>query len=148
MHCQFGVLNEAGLAIVSTSDNPQQAWVGCRVIIRIIDKDFHLATDALEACRRRQCNDIIGVAIWLVILHRLIDRLPGEERSKTVSGDLDFNTIGVDFHTACKRHEGSFDLVRCLGREFFCDLMATFNQVALSRTAARFVQTAGQAQLC
>ena len=60
MHGQLGVLNEACLDIMSASDNPQQARVGRRMVIRILDKHSHFATDALEACRRRQRNNIVG----------------------------------------------------------------------------------------
>ena len=68
MHGQLGVLNEACLDVVSASDNPQQARVGCRVVIRILDKHSQFATDALEPCRRHQCHEIIGVTVQPLIL--------------------------------------------------------------------------------
>ena len=63
MHGQLGVLNEACLDVMGASDNPQEAWIGCLVIIRILDEHSHFATDAPEACRRHQRNDIIGATV-------------------------------------------------------------------------------------
>jgi hypothetical protein len=87
------------------------------LVFRILDNHSHFAADALEACGRHQRHDIIGATV-LPLLYRQIDRFPSEERSKTVSGKIDFNLFGFDFHAALQRHERRFDRVRCLGSEF------------------------------
>jgi hypothetical protein len=53
MDSQLWVLAEALLDIVSACDDPQQARVGCRLVIGVLDKHSHFAADALETCRRR-----------------------------------------------------------------------------------------------
>jgi hypothetical protein len=66
----------------------------------IFYKHSHFATDAFETCRCCQSHNIIGVAVQALILPREIDRLPSEQCRKTVSGDIDFNAIGIDYHAA------------------------------------------------
>ena len=37
MHSQVSVLEQALLDIVSASDDPEQAWIGCRLIIGVLE---------------------------------------------------------------------------------------------------------------
>ena len=74
MHGQLRVLNEPCLDIVSASDNPKQARIGCGIITGILDQHFHFATDALQPHRCRQCQDLIGRICRLVILCLQINR--------------------------------------------------------------------------
>ena len=41
MHGQLSALNEACLDVVGAGNNPQQARIGCRTIIKILDKHSH-----------------------------------------------------------------------------------------------------------
>ena len=43
-----------------------------------------------------------------------IDRLPSKERGEAVSGYIDFNSFGADFHTAKQLHEYDLGLGRDL----------------------------------
>jgi hypothetical protein len=54
MHRQVGILYQTFLDVMSASDDPEQAGIGYRLIIGILDKDSHLATDAFQTCRHHQ----------------------------------------------------------------------------------------------
>jgi hypothetical protein len=53
MHGDGRVFSEASLNVLSACDDSQEAHIGRSVVIRIIDQQFHFATDArqLDRCR-------------------------------------------------------------------------------------------------
>lgn len=50
MHRQIGVLHQPFLDVVSPSNDPEQPWIGCRVLMSVIDKQSHLPAYALQSC--------------------------------------------------------------------------------------------------
>jgi hypothetical protein len=53
------------------------------------------ATDALEACRRRQLHDITRVTVQPLILHRQINRLPTKQLGKTAPREIGCDIISA-----------------------------------------------------
>jgi hypothetical protein len=121
---------------VSANDDFEQARIGRCLIIRVLDQHPHLAPDALEAYRHRQCQDIIGYIGGPLALHRRINRLTGEQHGQTLSRDGDLDAVGPQFHAPEQGRERGFDLV-WLGYEFFGKLRTPFDQLALSGGAVR-----------
>jgi len=76
---QFGILTQASLDVMRASDNSQQARIGYRLVIGVLDQHSHFTTHALEACWRHQRQDIIGGAVQCLILPRQIYRLVGKQ---------------------------------------------------------------------
>ena len=112
-------------------------WVGWCLIIGILDQHSQFATDALQAHRHRQSQEIIGCIRRRLKLHLQIKR-PGEQLGQAASRERDVDAIGSDFHPAKQGPERRFDFVWCGASEFFRDLTATFDQVAPPCPAGQF----------
>ena len=80
MHGQIGVLHQTFLYFMSPSDDPEQAGIGRRLIISVLDEHSHLAADALQSCHHRQRQNVVGAAVSLAILRSEINRLRSKQR--------------------------------------------------------------------
>jgi hypothetical protein len=63
VHGQLGVMDQARLDVVSARNDPEQAGIGCRLLIGVLDKHSQFATDALQAYRYRQRQEITGAFV-------------------------------------------------------------------------------------
>jgi hypothetical protein len=106
---------------VSARNDSEQAWTGCRLVIGILDQHSHFATDALQAYRYRQPQEIIRCTRRGLLLHLQIKR-PGEQLGQAASRERDVDAIGADFNAAKQCHEYRFHFVSCVGSEFVRDL--------------------------
>ena len=116
---------------VRASNDSEQAGIGCRLVVGILDQHAHFATDALQAHRNRQRQDIIEFIRRCLMLRRQINR-SGQQLGQPASRERDVDAIGSDFHAAEQGHEHRFDFVRRGASEVFRELTATFDQLAAS----------------
>src|SRR5439155_25733539 len=73
------------------------------------------------------------------MLSREVDRLARKQFRSTASAKSDFNSIGIDRHSAQQCHQRRFGLVRRLRTKFFRDLAATLDSLALPQTIRRVI---------
>jgi DNA methylase len=59
MHGQLAVMDQTRLDVVSARNDSEQAGIGWCLVIGILDQHAHFATDALQAHRHRQSQEII-----------------------------------------------------------------------------------------
>ena len=147
MHVEFGVLSELRQDVVSTGNDPQQAWVSYGLVVVSDDKQFHLAADARQPRRCSQGVNVIGRAECLIVPHGQVDRLPGEESGEVVPANVDLDAIvfNLDAPDQCG-HDRSV-LLGCFGADLVRDLAASLKQV-LWRSAAGEVMTYCFGTLC
>jgi hypothetical protein len=74
--------------VVSARNDSEQAGIGCRLVIGILDQYSHFATDALQAHRHRQSQKIIRRTRRRLMLHLQIKR-PGEQLVQAASRERD-----------------------------------------------------------
>jgi len=99
MHGQLGVLDQARLDVVGARKDPEQARIGGRLVIGILDQHAHFATDALQAYRHRQPQEVIGCVCRCLMLHRQINR-SGQQLAQPTARERDVDAIGSDVHAA------------------------------------------------
>ena len=100
MHGQIGVLHQTCLDVVSPGDDPEQAGIGCRLVIGILDKHSHFAADALQACSHRQSQNVLRCIVGLASLHGQMNRLPAEQLDEAVPTDIDLDAIRSEVYAA------------------------------------------------
>ena len=126
MHAQLGVLDQTRLDVVSARNDSEQAGIGWCLVIGILNQHSHFATDAFQAHRHRQPQNIVGYIHRSLMLHLQIKR-PGEQLGQAASRERDVDAIGSDFHPAKQCHEHRFEFVWRLASKFFRDLTAAFD---------------------
>src|ERR1700738_5148306 len=107
-------MDQACLNVVRARDDSEQAGIGCRLVIGVLDQHSHFATDALQAHRHRQSQEIIRCTRRRLMLHLQI-KGPGEQLGQAASRERDVDAIGSDFHAAKQCHERRFDFVGRVG---------------------------------
>src|ERR1700731_504793 len=91
MHAQLGVLDQTRLDVVSARNDSEQAGIGWCLVIGILDQHSHFATDALQAHRHRQSQEIIRCTRRRLMLHLQIKR-PGKQLDQAASRERDVPT--------------------------------------------------------
>ena len=81
-------MDQACLNMVSARNDFEQARIGCRLVIGILDQHSHFATDALQADLHRQSQEIIQCTRRRLMLHLQIKR-PGEQLGQAASRERD-----------------------------------------------------------
>jgi hypothetical protein len=100
MDSQLDVLCQAGLYIVSTSDDSEEAEIGGRLIVGIIDKHPHFSANAFKARWYYQCYELFDWSGFDLSWLRQANRLAGKQISKARSQEFGFNATGSDLYTA------------------------------------------------
>jgi hypothetical protein len=135
MHGQIGVLHQPFPDVVSPSNDPEQPWIGCRLLIAVIDKQSH--------SRPTRCSRAFTVNVRrfsdsfrFALLRCWFKALRTEQLDQPPGADIDLDAIRLDVDAVDKRHQQGPDLVGSHGHNLSCDLPATRDQ-ALRVSAIR-----------
>ena len=139
MHGQIGVLHQAFLDVVSAGDDPEQAGIGCRLIIGVLDKHPHFAADPLQPSPHRQCQNVLRVLVRLASLPGQFEQLRIKELEEEAPTDSDLDAIGLDVDATDKCNYHGSNLVSREASEFFCNLATTLDQPVLSNSVDVFI---------
>jgi hypothetical protein len=124
---------------VSPSNDPEQPWIGCRLLIAVIDKQSHFPAHALQSGPHCQRWNVLGFLVRFALLHCWLKALRTEQLDQPPGADIDLDAIRLDVDAVDKRHQQGPDLVGSHGHNLSCDLAATRDQALQVSTIGMFI---------